>query len=293
MKLFKTYARNFVSCFYLLIILQINVQSQNSDDKFKWQNRWFIGISGGPAQNRISNELTSVISGAVTTRANSFSLSFEAGYYFSKYFGLSTGIGLSRYNTKFTLDTYSNTLDTVDSESESYERRITGQDIKETQKLYFLEIPLILNFQCPVGRTVGIYLQGGISMAIPIGTDYSGSGIFSYKGYYPAYNVVLEDIPYEGFRNNVKNDVTGELKVKSINSELVTSGGLYYHNNKNFQISAGVFYKSMLSDISDYPHVENFQLSTHEGQLRSFMEGSNKTTANSMGILITLRYYLK
>ncbi len=81
-------------------MLQINVQSQNTDDKFKWQNRWFIGISGGPAQNRISNDLTSVISGAVITRGNSFSLSFEAGYYFSKYFGLSTGIGLSQYNTK-------------------------------------------------------------------------------------------------------------------------------------------------------------------------------------------------
>ncbi len=151
----------------------------------------------------------------------------------------------------------------------------------------------MLNFQCPIGKAVGIYLQGGISMAIPVGNDYSCSGIFSYKGYYPAYNVVLEDIPYEGFKNNVKNDVSGEIKLKSINSELVTSGGLYYHNRKNFQISAGVFYKSMLSDISDYPPVENFQLSTHEGQLRSFMEGSNKTTANSIGILITFRYYLK
>jgi Outer membrane protein beta-barrel domain len=293
MELLKTYARNFVTCSILLVTLQVNVKSQNTGDNFKWQNHWFIGISGGPARSRISDDLTSSVSGAVTTRENSFSLSFEAGYSFSKYFGLSTGIGLSQYKTKLSLDTYSNSLDTVDSEGESYERRITGEDIKETRKIYFLEIPLILNFQCPVGGPVGIYVQGGISMAIPIGTDYSGSGIFSYKGYYPAYNVVLEDIPYEGFRNNVKNDVTGELNVKSVNFEFLTSGGLYYHNSKNFQISAGVFYKSMLSDISDYPPAGNFQISTHEGQLRSFMQGSNKTTANSMGILITLRYYLK
>jgi hypothetical protein len=48
----------------------------------------------------------------------------------------------------------------------------------------------------------------------------------------------------------------------------------------------------MFSDISEYPTVESFQLSTHENQLRSFMEGSEKATAGSMGILISLRYYI-
>jgi hypothetical protein len=250
MRLLKTSCRNFVSCFILLLLLQTNVQSQSQDNKIWWQKHWFIGVSGGPAQTDISTTGTPVITGVVTTKGTSYSLSVDAGYYFSKYFGFTTGIGLSPYINQLSLDSYSNTLDTVDSENESYERRISGN-------------------------------------------NYSSSGTFSYTGYYPAYNVVFEDIPYEGFKSNVKNDVSGELKVKTLNPELIASGGFYFHNQKQFQISAGFFYKSLFSDISDYTPAGSYQLSTHEDQLRSLMEGSQKTTASSIGILVSLRYYLK
>jgi hypothetical protein len=293
MRLLNTYSRNFVSCFILLLLIQTNVKSQNEVNKFLWQKHWFIGLSGGPAQTNILNDGTSVISGAVSTKELSYCVSVDAGYFFSKYFGLSTGIGLSPYFTKLSLDPYSNSLDTIDSENESYERRISGNNIKETQKIYFLEIPLILNFQCPFSKAVGFYLQGGINLAIHVGNNYSSSGTFSYSGFYPAYNVVLKDIPYEGFKSNVKNDVSGELRVKTLNPELIATGGFYFQNQKHFQITAGVFYKSMFSDISDYSPVESFQLSTHENQLRSFMEGSEKTTASSMGIIVSLRYCFK
>ncbi len=234
-----------------------------------------------------------LLAGLFLPRKIHISLSVDAGYFFSKYFGISTGIGFSPYITQLSLDPYSNSLDTVDIENESYERRISGNNIDETQKIYFLEIPVILNFQCPFSKAIGFYLQGGINLAIHVGNSYSSSGTFSYSGYYPAYNVLLKDIPYEGFKSNVKNDVSGELKVKTLNPELIASGGFYFRNQKHFQISAGFFYKSLFSDISDYTPVESFQLSTHEGQLRSFMEGSEKTTASSMGIMISLRYYIK
>jgi hypothetical protein len=273
--------------------MQENLQSQSSDNKVQPQNHWYIGVSGGPAQTNISSDRASSISGAVTTKGNSYFLSVDAGYFFSKYFGLSTGIGFSPYITQLSLDPYSNSLDTIDSENESYERRISGNNINETQKIYFLEIPLILNFQCPISKSFGFYLQGGINLAIHVGSNFSSSGTFSYSGYYPAYNVVLHDIPYEGFKSNVKNDVSGELNIKTLNPELVATGGLYFQNQKHFQISAGIFYKSMFSDLAEYSTTGSFQLSTHENQLRSLMEGSNKTTASSVGIIISLRYYFK
>ena len=293
MRLLKTYLRNSVSCFILLLLIQINVKSQSPVNEFSWQKHWFIGISGGPGQTDISNNPTSVISGTVTKKDVSYCLSVDAGYFFSKYFGLSTGIGLGPYITHLTLDHYSNSLDTIDSEEESYERRISGNNIKETQKIYFLEIPVILNFQCPFGKSTGFYLQSGMNLAIHVGNNYASSGTFSYSGYYPAYNVVLEDIPYEGFKSNVNNDVSGELKVKTLNPGFIASGGFYFHNQKHFQISAGFFYKSMFSDISDYATAGSFQLSTHEDQIRSLMEGSEKAKTTSMGIVISLRYYLK
>lgn len=293
MRIIKTNSKGYILCFIFLLLFHTNGQSQTLDNKFLWQKHWFIGVSGGPTQTYISNRFTSVISGTVRNKVISYSLSVDAGYFFSKYFGLSTGIGLSPCFSKLYLDPYSNNLDTIDSENESYERRISGKDINEAQKIYFLEIPVILNFQYPISKAIGFYLQSGINMAIHVGNNYSSSGTFSYSGYYPAYNVVLEDIPYEGFKSNVKNDVRGELKVKTFNPELVASGGFYFHNQRHLQISAGFSYKSMFSDISNYPPVEDFQLSTHENQLRSLMEGSEKTTASSIGIIISLRYYIK
>ena len=292
MRLIKAYCKSILSCLILFLLFQTYLHSQSLNDTLQ-RHHWFIGISGGPAKTDISGDFTPVISDVAITSKTSYCLSIDAGYFFSKYFGISTGIGLSPYITQLFLDTYSNSLDTVDVENESYERRISGNNIDETQKIYFLEIPVILNFQCPFSKAIGFYLNGGINLAIHVGNTYSSAGTFSYSGYYPAYNVVLHDIPYEGFKSNVKNDVSGELKVKTLNPELIASGGFYFSNQKHFQISAGFFYKSLFSDISDYPPVENFQLSTHENQLRSLMEGSEKTTASSMGIIISLRYYIK
>lgn len=293
MRLIKTYSKSFISCFILLLLFQANLQSQSLNDKFRRQYHWFVGVSGGPARTNISIDGTTVISGVVITKKNSYCLLIDAGYFFSKYFGLSTGIGLSPYFTQLSLDSYSNSLDTIDSENESYERRISGNNIKETQKIYFLEIPVILNFQYPFSKAIGFYVQSGINLAIPVSKNYSSSGTYTYTGYYPAYNVLLKDIPYEGFKSNVETDVSGELKVKTFNPELVASGGFYFCTEKQYQISAGFFYKKMFSDISDYSPVESFQLSTHENQARSFMEGSEKTTASSMGIVISLRCYFK
>lgn len=291
MRQIKNGSNSFILCFILFLTFLTNLQSQDLNTKPQRQYKWFTGVGGGPAQTTIANDGTSVISGMEMTKQNSYCLSFEAGYFFSKYFGISTGIGLSPYSVLLFLDTYSNSLDTVDSENESYERRISGKDIEENQKIYFLEIPVMINFQYPFSKAVGFYAQGGIDLAIPVGNDYSSKGTYSYSGYYPAYNVLLEDIPYEGFKSNVKNDVSGELKVKNLNAELVASGGFYFFTEKKYQISVGFFYKSMLSDISDYSPVTDFQLSTHENQVRSMMEGSEKAIASSMGLLISLRYY--
>lgn len=293
MELIKTLSKGFFSCLILLILFQTNSQSQSVNNESGSQNHWFIGITGGPAQTDISIDGTSVISGIVMTRKNSFSISVDAGYFFSKYVGLSTGVGLSPYISHFYLDTYSNSLDTIDSENENYERRISGRDIEEVQKIYFLEIPLILRLQYPFGKAIGIFVQSGMNLAIPVGKNYSSSGTFTYTGYYPAYNVLLHDIPYEGFKSNVEVEKSGELKVKTFNPELFASGGFYFRTERQFQISLGVFYKKILSDISAYPPLTPFHLSTHENQLRSFMEGSEKTAASSMGITISLRYFIR
>ncbi len=253
----------------------------------------FIGISGGASQTSISNHTIPDISGVSMTKRNSFSLFFEAGYLFNENLGLSTGLGISPYYTELSLDSYYNTLDTIDSENDSYERRISGSNINEVQRIYFLEIPVMFNLVLPNSRTNGFYIQTGINLSIPVIKNYSSSGTYSYSGYYPEYNVVLTDIPYEGFISDVESDVDGNLKIKTIIPELIACGGYYFYPHRKYQISLGLFYKRKFTDISGYSEVSSFQLSTQENHIRSFMQGSEKVTTSSMGIMVSLRYYIK
>lgn len=281
-------------CFILFVMFQINANSQSMKNKFWKPYHWFVGINAGPTQTGITTHgRASVISDIKSTRKNSFYISFDLGYLVTKNIDISTGIGLSPYFTDLSLDSYLNSFDAIDSENESYERRISANNIKETQKIIFLDIPLLLTLQYPLSKTSGFYFQSGVNLSIPGIKVYSNSGNYSYSGYYPAYNVLLTDIPYEGFKNNVTSDLNGELRIKTINPEMVASGGYFFNPEKRYQVSLGFFFRKIFTDITDYSPVSSFQLSTQENQVKSFMEGSEKVTTSSMGIKINLRYFIK
>ena len=49
----------------------------------------------------------------------------------------------------------------------------------------------------------------------------------------------------------------------------------------------------MLTDISDYSTATTFQLSTRKEQIRSLMQGSEKVNVSAIGMMISLRYFIK
>lgn len=285
--------KTFLIYFILICFTPINGSAQSVNNNYWRPYFWYIGGNTGISQTALPNRCASVITNTDLTKRNSFMVSFEAGYLFSKKFGLSTGLGLNPFFSQLSLNSYSNTLDTVDSENEPYERRIIGKNIKEDQRIYFLEIPVILNFLFPMARTSGFYIQSGLTLSIPIIKRYSSSGIYSFSGFYPAYNVTLTDIPYEGLKSDIDCEVEGNLRIKDINPELVAIGGYYLYPNPRYKISLGIVYKRIFTNISDYQSESPFQLSVLENQIKSLMEGSEKTTASSIGISISLSYFIK
>jgi hypothetical protein len=275
------------------LLLQLNGYSQGTDITSGKHQRLYLGFSVGPSHTGIINNGTLTIARLSSTKKNSFCGYIDAGYFFSKYIGLSTGLGFSSFVSHLSLDTYVNSFDTTDSENVTYERRISGSNIKEIQKISYLNVPLQINVQIPFGKTIGLFIQTGINFSFPLSKTYNSTGTFTYSGYYPIYNVLLTDIPYEGFKSNVKNNVNGELKLKSISSELISSAGFQLFLQKKVQVVLGVFYNKLLSDISGYSSTSSFRLSSKENHIRSMMEGSNKVSASSFGLKISLRYFLK
>jgi hypothetical protein len=276
----------------LLLVSQIGAYSQGTDIRIGKEKQLFLGLSLSPAQTEIANTYTSTIALAKSNKKFAFFGTIDIGYFFSKYFEVSSGIGFSSYSTDLSLDSYTNAFDTTDSENDVYNRRISGSDIKETQKLSFINIPLSIDFQLPLTSTLGFYIQAGIDFSIPVQKSYSSSGTFSYSGYYQAYHVLIENVPYEGFLSANRNNVNGVLVTKSLCQELLTSAGFRYTVKNKFQISLGGFYNKMLSDLSDNSAANSFRLSSVPNQMKSMMQGSSKVTASSLGLKISLSFFL-
>ena len=253
----------------------------------------FVGLSLGPSQTSISNEGTLSVANLVSGSQNSFGGSLEIGYFFSESIGISSGLGFTSYKSQLTLGTYQNNFNTVDSENEAYERRVSGTGIKEIQNVGFLSLPVCLDIRLPLGKKMGFYLQPGINLAIPITKKYTSSGIFTYKGFYPAYNVLLENLPAYGFPSNINGVTDGTLTIKSLNINALVSAGFDFSIQKNIQIGVGVSYSKSLSNISDYTSPDKFQLSSDANQINSLMGGSSKATVQSLGVNVRLRYFLK
>jgi len=293
MKLRIIYTKQILLTAFLILSSQNDSFSQETDISTGKQPGLFVGLSLGPSQSQIINEGTLSVSELLSSKKNSFFGSVEIGYFFSKYFGLSSGIGFNSYSTQLTLDAYQNNFNTIDSENESYERRVSGSDIKEVQKVDFLSIPFCINLRLPFNETIGFFLQTGVNMAVPISKNYLSSGTFTYKGYYPAYNVLLENLPAYGFPSNISSESDGKLELKPLSFNAIVSAGFDFFVQEKIQIAVAACYDKSLSNISEYSSPDKFQLSSDADQINSLMGGCSRAIAQSMGLKIIFRYYLK
>jgi hypothetical protein len=300
MKLRIIHYRHIILAGLIIICYQSDAFSQEADSSLIKRSGMFIGLSMGGSQTQftsspaqIANVGYSTSSKLTSTKQNSYSGSIEVGYYFMKLVGLSTGVGYNSYSNQLQLALYTSKLNSVDSENEAYELRVSGKSINEEQKISFITIPVSLNLRLPIGRTFGFFLQPGIKLAIPLGKNYQSSGTFTYKGYYPAYNVLLENLPNFGFPTDLGTEFNEKLSLKSLNLSAAVSAGFDILIQNKYLFGIGACYDRTISNIADYSSPDTYVLSNEAGQINSMMGGSSKTTIQSIGVKIVFRYYLK
>lgn len=292
MKLKAIYIEHILATVLLIFFADAVIFSQGTDISSGKQSRFYVGINLGPSQTHIINEGIDSIAGLNSNKRNSFFASLEFGYMYSKFVGISSGLSYTPYKTQLTLDPYKNNYDTKDSENESYNRRVTGSNINEIQKIAFLNIPLCINFQVPFNNKFGMFLQSGINLLIPVSKKYTSSGTFTFTGYYPAYNVLLHDLPDYNFPSNAKSNSEGDLELKSITADAMICTGFHYFLQEKIQIALGAYYNRSLSNISKYTSPDKFQLSSDINQINSMMGGSSKANTQSVGLRLSFKYYL-
>jgi hypothetical protein len=279
----------------LLAVLSTAVYSQGTDSRTTSgkKDKLYVGIFLNALKTNIANEKFSTLSPLSYKKGNSLNFGLDFGYFFSKMAGIDIGLGYGSYSTELSLDSCSIKYQTTDSENESYEMRIRGTSIVENQKISFLSIPVCIILRLPASEKLGFFLKGGISFDIPMAKTYKGAGTFTYDGYYPAYPVLLQDLPAYGFPGNLSTISSGSLQIKSLNTGLLASGGVYFFLNETIQLVLGIQFNKSLANISAYKPDSNFRLTSKANELNSFMAGSSNAGVQAFGVSLGFKYYLR
>jgi hypothetical protein len=180
-------------CIAAVLFLAVNVQGQSH----------FLTLSSELGVSGLNYKLT----GDDAHKKSKFGWNarLDYGYFFDKNWGISTGVGVSHfqtvggYNTPITQDNFillgnQVTDDNFSPSSKDYQLRVRLGNWEEIQKGYIMEVPILGMFQHKFGKEQkqGLYVNLGIKLKIPVSTTYQvqdGESSDDYRlnvsGYFP------------------------------------------------------------------------------------------------------------
>jgi len=273
-----------------LCLFSCNYLWSQGDDVSANSNMYF-NFNLLPAQTKIINNGVYNSPELKQSPGFTFSGSVEIGLNLNKRISIVTGLGLSSYSSKLNMDNYSNKYNSVDSENDNFEMQIAGSGIIEKQKVTCLVLPAKAQYIFFSTKKLALFVNSGIKVSLPMSKKYTGSGIFDYQGYYPAYNITFFNLPAHGFPENVNMENSDVLKVKSFNLNFTASAGFIYMLNKKLSLAISLYYDQSLGSISNYATTD-FQLSKQPDDYNSLMSSTSDVKLRAMGSAISLRINL-
>lgn len=92
----------------------------------------------------------------------------------------------------------------IDANGDSFQAMYTFGALQESQSLTYLDIPVRVCFGEPAKGQMGLYVKLGVTPSIKIADKFQGSGKYTLKGYYPQWDVTLENIVELGFGSDLE-----------------------------------------------------------------------------------------
>ena len=128
-------------------------------------------------------------------------------------FSIEAGVGLRSYKLSATGAACEQTLDATDVDGDAYQAIYNYSNRTESLSLTYLDIPVRACFGQPAKNRVSVYAKVGVTPSVKMSSDFTGTGTYSLKGYYPQWDVTFEDIPELGFGSDMDcyTDVEPEL----------------------------------------------------------------------------------
>lgn len=159
----------------------------------------------------------------------SFPLSVEAG------------LGFRNFKMSATLPEYTTVITGDDNDGDPFKAHYSFNNLEERLGLTYLDIPVRVCVSQPLKDRVTVYAKAGLTPSIKVGSNFNGSGTYSLFGYYPQWDVNLQDIEPLGFGEDLEcyDGFTPEVKSFVLWGNLAF-GAYVPFNGSPIELNAGV-----------------------------------------------------
>lgn len=157
-------------------------------------------------------------------KGDGISIGLRYSYYLNTSFSLGLGADYQSYNSSTNFVSINEEYVTTDVEGESFEFRAVARNLKENQKLSYINIPITLQYES-LGLTRFYMLAGAKVGFLTNGKRQTTIDNLTTSGYYPQYNAELFGPAFVGFGSfdNLNVDKQ-DLDTKIAYSAIVESG---------------------------------------------------------------------
>lgn len=197
------------------------------------------------------------------------------------------GLGLRNFKMSASLAEYSAVFNTIDNDGDNYQAHYRYTNLEESLKLTYLDIPMRLCFSQPLKDRVTVYAKVGLTPSLKVGSKFNGAGTYELYGYYPQWDVTIENVEPLGFGDKMAcyKDYTPEVRSFMLWGNLAL-GAYVPFKNSPVELNAGVKFDFPFTKVGAVPSGEFIP-----GSSAAVLSNGGKATIMSLqlGIVYNLK----
>jgi hypothetical protein len=118
-------------------------------------------------------------------------------------FAVGAGLGISSFSTSAEFENFSEQVTGLtDIDGHTFNADLSSRNVKEQLSLMYLDIPVYLEIGKPSKTKTKAWAKIGVKGSLLLSDNFKGEGQYTSKGFYPAWNVTLHDIPDLNYNTN-------------------------------------------------------------------------------------------
>lgn len=258
------------------LVISITIQAQETGN--------YLHFTAGGGMHNLSYALQDGTESGQT----GYTVNLAYSHFFTPHLGIQTGVGVQSYTTTSTLNLTESTP-AIDSDGDNYFFKSAFKNWQENQQVLFIEIPITAQFKHRFNEKLGLLATAGAKISIPVQVTYkSTGGEIVTSGSYPQWNIVLTDIPEQGFKTITQN-YTGKYNLNPALTAIAELGGIYKISER-IDLYAGAYFNYGLNNVLKPDTKMLYQVDgTYNGVWNSYQTASIKPFA----LGVKLGMYLK